>query len=258
MANPKVLAILGSPRKNGNGFKATQRIEASLRARGDIDFTYMFLRDMDLGQCLGCFQCVARGEEHCPLRDDKAKIDAAIEASDAIILVSPGYVQNVSGLMKNFMDRYSATNHRLRWFDKKMLLVANGGAGLDKTLDALSIAIGGPQIVAKIAFSAPPWPLTDAAEAKNEKAIEDAATKLHSALRDRTLPAPGLNDLMRFMFLKRVSAECREWLPADYEYYAARDRYFYETSISPVTQTVADFLVPRIMGMMKDMGPRRG
>jgi hypothetical protein len=59
------------------------------------------------------------------------------------------------------------------------------------------------------------------------------------------------------MFLKRVSVECREWLPADYEFYKVRDRYFYETSISPVTQATANFLVPRIMGMMKDLGPRK-
>ncbi len=99
--------------------------------------------------------------------------------------------------------------------------------------------------------------LTDAAEAKNAKAIEEGADKLYAALGDKSLPQSGLNDLMRFMFLKRVSDECREWLPADYEYYSKRDRYFYETRISPLTQATANILVPRIIGMMKDMGPNR-
>ncbi len=87
-----------------------------------------------------------------------------------------------------------------------------------------SIALGGPQIVAKVSVSAPPWPLTDAAEAENTKAIEEGTAKFYAELGDESLPRPGLNDLMRFMFLKKVSFECREWLPADYEYYKARDR----------------------------------
>ncbi|NLI73789.1 MAG: flavodoxin family protein [Euryarchaeota archaeon] len=42
-----------------------------------------------------------------------------IERSDGIILISPGYVQNVSGLMKNFIDRFAYTNHHSRFSENK-------------------------------------------------------------------------------------------------------------------------------------------
>ena len=119
---------------------------------GSTSFTYLFLNELNLKSCLGCFTCISRGETLCPLKDDKAKIESLIEAHDGLILSSPGYVQNVSALMKNFIDRFGYTHHRPKYFDKKVLLLANGGAGLNKTLEALSIAIGGPQIISKIRY----------------------------------------------------------------------------------------------------------
>lgn len=74
-------------------------------------------------------------------------------------LNTPGYVQNVSGLMKGFIDRMVYTHHRPRFLGKKMMVVANGGAGLDKTLAALRIALGGPTVVSEMAYMQLPWPI---------------------------------------------------------------------------------------------------
>ncbi|HSV49069.1 MAG TPA: flavodoxin family protein, partial [Candidatus Acidoferrales bacterium] len=154
----KILAIVGSPKgKAGNGYRAIQNIEAEMGKLGPIEFTYLPLSKADLKPCLGCFTCVSRGENLCPLKDDREKIEALIEAHDGIVFSSPGYVQNVSGLMKNFSDRFAYTHHRPKYFQKKVLLVANGGAGLNKTLSALALAIGGPKAVSKLAILAPPW-----------------------------------------------------------------------------------------------------
>jgi multimeric flavodoxin WrbA len=140
----KILAIMGSPRKNGSGTKVIRRIEEVMRRQGEVEIDYLYLRDANLAACRGCFQCISRGEQFCPLKDYRIAIEARTDAADGIILISPGYVQNVSGLMKNFMDRMAYTNHRPRFFGKKVMLVANGGAALKKTLGALRIAIGGP------------------------------------------------------------------------------------------------------------------
>jgi multimeric flavodoxin WrbA len=53
-------------------------------------------------------------------------------------------MQNVSWLVKNFIDRFAYTHHRPKFLDKRVMIIANGGAGLDKLLDSLGIAIGGP------------------------------------------------------------------------------------------------------------------
>lgn len=252
----QVLAIIGSPKGKGNGYKAVKAVEEQIAKLGEVEFNYLFLRDVDLKPCIGCFACISRGEEYCPLKDDRQKIEEMISRCDGLILSSPGYVQNVSGLMKNFMDRFAYTNHRLRFFEKKVLLVANGGAGLEKTIEALSLAIGGPQVVAKLAYNSPPWPITDNAEAKNRDSIRRVAGEFNNALLDVSPPSPSMGDLMRFRFLKEVSQSCREWLPADYEFYRGKSRYHYEVQINPVKEAAVGVLVPLLMRLMKDMGPK--
>lgn len=254
---PKILAIIGSPKgKTGNGYRSVQKIEAQINKLGPAQFTYIFLKDINLNICRGCFTCVSRGENFCPLKDDREKIENLIETHDALILSSPGYVQNVSALMKNFMDRFSYTHHRPRYFDKKVMIVANGGAGLDKTLAALSIAIGGPQIVSKLSIIAPPWPIKDKVREKNEHKIKDASEKLYLALQKKKLPVPTFGNLLIFKFFKKISKECQTWLPADYVYYKNLEGYYYETNLNPLKAGSAKLLV-KIMGfLMRDMGPK--
>jgi multimeric flavodoxin WrbA len=251
----KIVAIMGSPRGRGAGFKVVKLVEERMKAMGDVEFEYLFLKDADLKPCIGCFNCVAKGEDKCPLKDDRAAIEKKMLEADGIILSSPGYVQNVSPLMKNFMDRFAYTNHRLRFFRQKTLLVANsGGAGLDETLAAMRIALGGARVVHELGVGTPPWPQTISAVAKKEKAINVAADKLYRACLDTSLPSPTFNEYMRFLIQQNVGIGCKEWLPADFEFYQGKD-YYYETKINPVMAAAAKTLVGLVMGMMKDMGP---
>ena len=73
----KVIAIMGSPHK-GNGYKIVQKIERDLKLIGSIDFKYIFLSDIDLKMCKGCFSCIARGESLCPIKDDRENISNEI------------------------------------------------------------------------------------------------------------------------------------------------------------------------------------
>ncbi len=251
----KILAIMGSPRGRGSGSKIVKMVEERMKARGDVEFEYLFLKEADLKPCIGCFNCVAKGEDKCPLKDSRADIEKKMLEADGIILSSPGYVQNVSWLMKNFMDRFAYTNHRLRFFRQKVLLVANsGGAGLDETLAAMRIALGGARVVHELGVGTPPWPQTIGAVAKKEKAINAAAEKFYRACLDTSLSSPTFNEYMRFLIQQRVGVECKEWLPADFEFYNGK-AYFYETRLNPAMAAAARTLVSFLMGMMKDMGP---
>jgi len=82
----KVLAIIGSPREKGNSYKVTQRIEKKMKELGGVEFEYLFLKDVNLEQCQGCFTCISKGEELCPLKDDRDKILEQMLASDGLIL----------------------------------------------------------------------------------------------------------------------------------------------------------------------------
>jgi hypothetical protein len=157
--------------------------------------------------------------------------------------------------MKNFSDRLAYTHHRPKFFNKKVLLVANGGAGLDKTLSGLSLAIGGPKVVGKLAVLAPPWPLKDNAKRKNEKNTRAAAVKFYQSLKSNNLPAPTMTELLMFKFFKATSKECQTWLPADYEYYGKLEGYYYQTKINPVKRGLASGIVKLVTFLMRDIGP---
>ncbi|MEX2704817.1 MAG: NAD(P)H-dependent oxidoreductase [Candidatus Freyrarchaeum guaymaensis] len=114
----RVLAIIGSPKGKGNGYRVVQQIEKRMKGLGDVEFDYLLLKDANLETCQGCFTCISKGEDLCPLKNDRGKIEEQISNLDGVILSSPGNVQNVSWLMKNFIDRFAFTNHRLSFFDK--------------------------------------------------------------------------------------------------------------------------------------------
>jgi multimeric flavodoxin WrbA len=125
---------------------------------------------------------MAKGEDKCPLKDDRAAIEQKLLAVDGFILSSPVYVGSVSWLMKNFIDRFAYLNHRPRFHRQKVLTVVNM-AGTDKkgALSALKIALGyarGARIVHELAIATPPWLQTERAVADKERAIDVAAKKL--------------------------------------------------------------------------------
>ncbi len=253
----KVLAIMGSPRRNGTGAEVVRKIEQRLKEKGEVEIDMLHLADADLKPCRGCFSCIKLGEDRCPYKDERIAIEKRIEAADGIILVSPGYVQNVSGLMKNFMDRMCYTNHRLRFFDKKMMIVANGGAGLDKTLDALRIAIGGPEVVSELAYIQLPWPIRPKAIEKRERALARAVDRFHDAMVRKDM-RPSFGNYMRFRFFKSASEAAKEYLPADHAYYRDLDGYYYDVKVGMGTRMAAAISMAIAVPLMKDMAPWLG
>ena len=252
----KVLAIMGSPKGKGNGYRVIRQIEERMKTLGEVEFEYLFLKDVNLQQCRGCFVCVAKGEERCPLKDDRVTIEEQIDKSDGVVLVSPVYVQNVSGLMKNFIDRFAYTHHRPRFFDQKVMLIANGGAGQKKTLEALKATFGGPEVVHELAYMSPPWPLADKVEIKQQKAVQKAAITFYTALSRKKRSSPSISNLMFFWFYKNIVESTKPYLPADYGYYKDKQQYFYDTKINGFKNLVARSMVRCLLFLMKDMGPK--
>ena len=251
----KVVAIMGSPKGKGSGYTVVKKIEDRMKELGSVDFEYLFLKDANLKPCIGCFNCVTRGEDKCPLKDDRAAIEKKLLEADGIILSSPVYVLNVSGPMKNLIDRFAYTNHRPRFHRQKVLTVVNsGGSGLKNALSAIKLALGGSRIVHELGVGTPPWPQTGRAVSKKEKAVRVAAENLYTACLDTSLPSPTLYNYMGFLIQKRIGMECREYLPADYAFYKDRD-YYYEAKVNPARAIVAKPLVSFLMYMMRDMGP---
>ncbi len=251
----KMLAIMGSPKGKGAGYKIVRMIEDRMKAMGDVEFTYLFLKDADLKSCTGCYTCMARGEDKCPLKDDRPAIEQMLLTADGVIISSPLYVLNVSWLMKNFIDRFAYTNHRPRFHCQKVLAVVNmGGDSPKSALSLLRNALGGSRIVHELGIATPPWPQTKRAVAKKERAIHAAAKKFYQACLDATLPSPTLKSLILFFFRQEAYLQCRQYLPADYAFYNGK-AYYYDTRIRPVKAAAAKAVVRVLLNLMKDMGP---
>lgn len=247
----KVLAIIGSPKK-GNSYKITKRVEDSLRSyaeqegvgKVDLEFDYLFLKDAGLELCRGCFACISRGEDKCPLKDSQADIEKRILASDGIILASPGYAMNVPWLMKNFIDRFAYSLHRPKFVNQKLMLIVTVGAvGHKETLKMLSYTLGGSDLVSKLAVITPPIKFRPRYEEKISRDVDKASRKFYGALKTgRPLPPSFLNVLW-FQVFKISSEEHRKYYPADYQFYKDKDHFFYDTKVNPLKTSAARLMV---------------
>ncbi|MGI6004283.1 MAG: NAD(P)H-dependent oxidoreductase [Christensenellales bacterium] len=227
----KVLAVMGSPRKRGNTYRVVERIKESLLAYDKgIDFEFLFLQDYNLAMCAGCFTCFARGEEHCPLKDDRVVIASKMSGADGIIFAAPTYAMGVPALMKSFIDRFAYTCHRPQFFDKAFMAVATVGGviGTKQALQQLALLSGGGRLVKKLGISTPPIPMTGYAQ-KAKRKIQKASKAFYAALKKPARKLPGAAEWAWFHSFKSMCAFAayREVCPADHAYYKDRGAYFY-------------------------------
>ncbi len=99
----KLLVLRGNPRKEG----ATEAL-ANLVVKGAIDaggtVEDISLPDLDIKSCLGCFECWLN-DGTCVIKDDIAKIFAAIDRCDVILFATPLYHFSMSSYVKILLER---------------------------------------------------------------------------------------------------------------------------------------------------------
>lgn len=123
----KVLTIMGGHRK-GYGTIVMEQMEKELKKLADMDFEYLYLKDVNLNFCKGCLNCFFDGEDRCPFKnDDRDMIYDKINDADGIIFMAPVYALNIPAIMKNFFDRFSYIFHRPSFFGKIAIGVSNRG-----------------------------------------------------------------------------------------------------------------------------------
>ena len=145
----KVLAIIGSLRKKHTYEQVKKFEQAHDEYGGDHEYEYLFVKDLDIKQCRGCFLCISRGEDKCPLKDELALLLRKIEEADCIILAAPNYVMNVNWLTKNLIDRLAYTLHRPAHYTKRFIVMVSSGnfMGARQASNALSLLASGGKII---------------------------------------------------------------------------------------------------------------
>jgi len=145
---PKVVAVIGSPRRRGN---TVALVDAALEEleRGGCDCARIVLSALRINACDGHENC---GElESCQHDDDMAGILEQVYAADGLILATPIYYENVSGQMKTFMDRNATRYYHEEWLAPKVvgLIAVAAESSADDTLAAMRrfVALSNPEEV---------------------------------------------------------------------------------------------------------------
>ncbi len=98
-----IVIINGSPRANGATAKILHVIEERLIQRENILVEFVDISNLKMSPCTGCCVCYKTG---CCYMDDKAEeLSNKIAMADGLIIGSPTYASNVSGQLKQFIDR---------------------------------------------------------------------------------------------------------------------------------------------------------
>jgi multimeric flavodoxin WrbA len=243
----KVTAFIGTQSRKAT-YQALQAFENDLKQRGEIDFEYVFLSDYHLEFCRGCKLCFIKGEEYCPLKDDRDVLLEKMEHSDGIILATPNYAFQVSARMKNFLDRLAFVYHRPRFFGKTYTaIVAQGIFGGGAILGYLHTAGGNLGFhVSKGCCVTALDPMTKLQQKKLAEKIKKASARFHKDLL-RPTPAPSFFRLMLFR-MSRTSIKSIDQKYRDYRYYKEKgwfeSDYFHATSLG---------LIKRLAGSLFDL-----
>jgi len=101
----KMLAILASPRKNGNAAKMLDTAVREARAKGyEVEFVDLY--EKNIAWCKGCMKCKQRG--YCVVNDDIKQIGQLLVECDFVAVACPTYFANVTAPLKNMFDRLVA------------------------------------------------------------------------------------------------------------------------------------------------------
>ena len=144
----KIIAIYGSPRRDGNSATLLKRAVEGARQQG-AEVEEIFLRDYKISPCLEIYACTKAGE--CAIRDDFPEILSKIEASAGIMLASPIFFYTVSAHTKIFMDRCQSLWVRKYWIEnqvhgkapeiRKGLFISVGATGGKKLFDGALLTV---------------------------------------------------------------------------------------------------------------------
>lgn len=249
----RVTAFVGSARKR-HTYHAVRYFLASLESAGDVESEIVVLSDCDLKTCRGCKLCLDRGEERCPFNDDRDRLLEKMMASDGVVIASPNYSFQVSGITKVFLDRLGFAFHRPRFFGKTFTsLVAQGifgGAKIVKYLDFVGDGLGFN--VVKGSCITTVEPVTEKRQRKNDAILAAHAARFRKALSQPAYPTPTLLKLMLFRMARTSMPLMLDDTYRDVTYYREkgwdRSDYFYPVHLNPLKKVagrVVDYAAAR-------------
>ncbi|MDP8255396.1 MAG: flavodoxin family protein [Candidatus Alcyoniella australis] len=141
----KIVALCGSPIKNGNTCHFIQRALEPLPS-SEVDCEIIELAKLRIDDCNHCNWCLKNKDEGriCKIDDQAEPILHTIKSADVLVVASPAYYGRMSGRLACLLDRTRpfifSPAHRGCMADKPGVALAVGwgrNAGLETTLQSI-------------------------------------------------------------------------------------------------------------------------
>jgi multimeric flavodoxin WrbA len=103
----KVIILNGSPRKNWNTYKMCESFANGVKESG-AEAEIINLYDVDFKGCRSCFVCKLKGGKNfgrCAYPDGLTPILEEISQADGVVLASPIYFGDVTGVTRSLIER---------------------------------------------------------------------------------------------------------------------------------------------------------
>jgi len=247
----KVTAFVGTARKK-HTYYAVQKFLSSLQSLGDVEYEIVSLPDYRVEKCLGCKNCLRKGEECCPLKDDRDVLVEKMTTSDGIVFVALNYSYQESGLMKMFLDRLGYVFQRPRFFGKTFTNIVaqgiDGGPKIVKHLDFVGMGLGFN--VVKGSCTTALDPTSDEERQRIDNVVAGHSTRFHARLSQTAYPATTLIKLWGFRAARTSMRVMLDETSRDFTYYREKGwfeaDYFYPVRLN-IFKKAAGSMVDYIM-----------
>lgn len=104
----KIIIVDGGPRRNFNTATMLQKVAEGAMSVGEgIEVKTIRLYDLDYKGCMSCMACKVKGKASnvCRFKDALTPLLEEIAGADGLVLGSPIYFGDVTGLMRTFLER---------------------------------------------------------------------------------------------------------------------------------------------------------
>ncbi|MGE5173164.1 MAG: flavodoxin family protein [Betaproteobacteria bacterium] len=224
----KVTAFIGCASKKHTHY-AVRQFLSTLQSLGDVKSEIVVLSDYNVKTCRGCKTCFLKGEEFCPLKDDRDVLIGKMMASDGVVFASPNYSYQVSAIMKTFLDRLGFVFHRPRFFGKTFTSIVvqgiYGGSKIVKFLDFVSMGLGFNVVKGSCVTALDP--MTEKEKQKIDSILAAHSRRFYEQLVMPAYPVPTLIKLWAFRYARTSMGLQLDDRNRDYRYY--RDQGWFDS-----------------------------
>lgn len=244
----KIAVLMGSPRKK-DGYRICNEIEKQINQRNDsMVFDYIYIKDHNVMDCMGCCLCFQKSESDCPCGgDDVNSIKKRLISADALIIASPVYAYHVTGQLKRLIDRLSYLFHRQEMVGKPVIIVVTtDGSGSKQVFDYLKMTVSGwgLDLVGDLQITSPlffdnrepkgVFNYSPKYHEKNHKKLVSVSTRLLDRMKSPQKRIPSFYDIFMFNCLRSKTYTSK----ADYAYWDQKGwmtmDYFYDVPLNPI------------------------